>query len=103
MTHGSVQITRFRADNPQVNLSSRSGVFINDKWPIPDGVTEDHVNEVKNVKQLGWSAQLGDELAWAQDNKRKLVIWVRRDTEIVGRLKKLGNSGAVSIAYIPGT
>ncbi|MBO0846256.1 MAG: hypothetical protein J2P22_12665 [Nocardioides sp.] len=68
-------------------------------YRIPDELNSVQLGEVKNVARQGWSSQLSDfyDYATSQAPPLKMVLYVRQDTTIVGRLAQLVADGEIDI------
>lgn len=68
-------------------------------YRIPDELTSTQLGEVKNVAKQGWSSQMRDfyDYASGQVPPLNMVIYVRQNTQIVGKLAQLVADGDITI------
>ncbi|MGA8248027.1 MAG: putative toxin [Nocardioides sp.] len=68
-------------------------------YRIPDELTSTQLGEVKNVAKQGWSSQMSDfyDYASSQVPPLKMVIYVRQNTQIVGKLAQLVADGDITV------
>lgn len=79
-------------------------IRINGRPRIPDGLTDDTLNEIKNVKYQGLTRQLQDYLQYAKGSGRDMVLWIRGEpnkTVFSKVLQEKVDSGEIIIKYIP--
>ena len=57
--------------------AKKTKITVNGRTRFPDAITEDVVKEVKNVKYQGFTKQLKDYIQWANDNGRRVELYVR--------------------------
>jgi hypothetical protein len=69
---------------------------------FPDRVTEETLEEVKNVKYLALTQQIRDYLAYAQANQLTFILHVHPETEYSGPLQQLIDAGQISERRIVG-
>ena len=67
----------------------------------PDRLTQETIEEVKNVKYLAFTQQLRDYLAHAQNNDLTFILHARPDTTYSGLLRQLIDAGHIELRYIP--
>jgi hypothetical protein len=67
----------------------------------PDRLTQETIEEVKNVKYLAFTQQLRDYLAHAQNNDLTFILHARPDTTYSGPLRQLIDAGQIELRYIP--
>ena len=72
---------------------------VNGRDRIADGVTEDSITEIKNVKYQGLTRQIRDYLDFKGD--KTFYLYVRSDTRLSGRLKEKIRDGSIKVRYIP--
>ncbi|HBF33267.1 TPA: hypothetical protein DDW35_01760 [Candidatus Sumerlaeota bacterium] len=60
------------------------------------------IGEVKNVKTLSLTAQIRDDIAYAQQNGYTFTLWTRSSTVMTGPLKKAIANGDIVHKFIPG-
>ena len=61
------------------------------------------IGEVKNVRNLSYTAQLRDYVAYAQANQLQFDLYVRGSTRLSGRLQQAVHGGFVNLrARLPG-
>ena len=65
---------------------------VNGRDRIADGVTEDSITEIKNVKYQGLTRQIRDYLDFKGD--KTFYLYVRSDTRLSGRLKEKIRDGS---------
>ena len=73
---------------------------VNNRTRIPDGVTSEFIQEVKNVKTLSYTAQLKDSLQIAQSSGRRLQLFIRPNTILSGPLKNAITQHNISVIYL---
>ncbi|MGC1469640.1 MAG: putative toxin, partial [Sphingorhabdus sp.] len=69
---------------------------------FPDNVTRTHVIEVKNVARQGWTAQLRDYSAFANDTGRTFELRLRPGATISSELRAAWMRGDVTIVDLQG-
>jgi len=84
------------APKPSIKISE-SGIT-----RFPDRLTDETIEEVKNVKYLALTQQIRDYLAHAQDNELTFILHVRPETDYSGPLKRLVDSGQITRKHIAG-
>lgn len=73
----------------------------NGRFRIPDGLTEDVLTEVKNVKYQAFTRQLRDFADYARANGLEFQLWVRRGIVLSKELSYEISEGRVILQYIP--
>lgn len=73
------------------------------KWRIFDGLNDEAVSEVKNVRYQALTSQLKDILAWAEDpaHPHRFDLYVRPDTVLSGPLSEAVLDGRINLELIP--
>jgi len=85
------------------DIGKKSKISINNRIRIPDGITREFVNEVKNVQSLSYTQQLRDYFDYAREADLVLRLFVRSDTELSGPLLEAIQKGDIILEIIPGT
>ena len=70
---------------------------------IPDGLTEEVLTEVKNVKSLSFTQQLRDYESYANQTGRQFRLWTRSNTQLSGPLEDAVRNHEIVLRVIPGT
>jgi hypothetical protein len=73
---------------------------INGRTRIFDGLTDDAVSEVKNVKSLSYTRQLRNYAGYAGANGLRLDVYVRGGTRVSGPLARADLNPASPITII---
>jgi RHS repeat-associated protein len=81
-------------------IASASGTA---KYRIPDYLSHaaKEIGEVKNVAGQSLTNQLLDDIAYAQANGYKMILWVRPTTTLTGPLQAAINKGLIILRYLP--
>jgi len=80
-----------------IQAQGKRAIRVADRIRYPDRITRTTVEEIKNAKRLSYTRQLRDYQQWASMNNRKLVVHVRRNTELSGPLKEAWSRGELQI------
>lgn len=83
------------------DIGKKKRFDVNGKWRVPDGTTDDFINEVKNVKKQSFTKQLQDYLEIADREGLKLRLFIRNDTVLSSALEKLVEQERIIVRYIP--
>jgi len=69
---------------------------------IPDFVDHQRglIDEIKDVKRLGWTRQLEAQYLAAQQQGYRYMLYVRNDTTLVGDLAADVSRGTIDLDYI---
>lgn len=68
----------------------------------PDRLTENTLEEVKNVKRLSLTKQIRDYYNYSQNNGLEMILHTRSTTKISGPLQDLIDNGYIRHEIIPG-
>lgn len=85
------------------NIGSKRKISVNGRNRIPDGLTGDSLNEVKNVATQSYTQQLRDFATYAKQQGIEFNLFVRSDTSLTGPLLKAAQAGDINILKIPGS
>ncbi len=83
------------------DIGVRRTIKVNGRRRIPDGISEDAVNEVKNVAKLSFSRQLRDYSDFAKDNALKFNLYTRQGTNLSAPLQNAVDIGLINRLLIP--
>ena len=85
------------------DIGPKQTVSVNGRTRILDGLTEDAVTEVKNVRSLSLTLQIRDNIDFAAQNGLRLDTFVRADTRLSGPLADAiaSSDGAIRLREIP--
>ncbi len=83
------------------NIGPRKMIEIHGRRRIPDGVTDEVLTEVKNVKKLSFTHQLRDYLDISQKYGLSFDLFVRQDTKLSEPLKEMLRNEMIQLRYIP--
>lgn len=86
------------------DIGPKATKVINGRTRIFDGLTDDAVSEVKNVKYQAFTRQLRDNVAYAQSTGRRFDLYVRggsSPTSLSGPLQDAIRSGQINLRSIP--
>lgn len=86
------------------DIGPKATRVVNGRARIFDGLTDDAVSEVKNVKSLSYTQQLKDSQAFAQQSGRRFDLYVRggpNATSLSGPLAAAIRNGDIGLRYIP--
>ncbi|WP_189077520.1 SpvB/TcaC N-terminal domain-containing protein [Mangrovihabitans endophyticus] len=83
-------------------VKNNAKIKVNGRVRKPDELTSTTIGEVKNVKYQYLSRQLKDYLAYAQKNKLKMVLYVRKGdgTAFSPQLKALEDAGKIIVKRV---
>jgi hypothetical protein len=83
---------------------NKTKIFVNGRWRIPDGLSDDVLTEVKNVANLSYSRQLRDFADFAKANAKVFELYVRPNggTTLSGPLLDAIRNGDIILKFIPG-
>ncbi|MDE9543241.1 hypothetical protein KKI98_10030 [Xenorhabdus bovienii] len=71
------------------------------RYRIPDGMTYNALNEVKNVKRQGLTRQLKDYSGYAQKEGLDFNLFIRPDTKVSKPLQEQIDKGLIKRKDIP--
>ena len=80
----------------------KTSIEINGRTRIPDRLTREVLEEVKNVKYQSLTSQLRDFLQYSQDNELDMILHTRSNTIISAPLQQLIDNGSIIQKTIPG-
>lgn len=86
------------------DIGPKATRVINGRTRVFDGLTDEAVSEVKNVRHLAFTQQLRDTLQYAQRTGRRFDLYVRGGTNattLSGPLAKAVNEGLINLRWIP--
>lgn len=69
---------------------------------IPDGITDTHLFEVKNVKYQSYTKQLREYLEFADKKNIDFILYLRPNTKVSKSLQSMFDSGRITRMNIPG-
>ena len=79
------------------DIGEKSAVRIGGRLRVPDGLTEEVLSEVKNVKSLSYTRQLRDYADFAAQTGRRFDLYVRSSTRLSGPLRAARDAGLINI------
>jgi hypothetical protein len=82
------------------DIGSKVQIRINGRTRIPDGLTDNAISEVKNVRSLSYTQQLRDYADFAQETGRRFDLYVRPDTELSKPLMDAVGAGHINLRFI---
>jgi hypothetical protein len=80
----------------KTTIRTNSGRRVPDKLDRPN----QQLIEVKNVKHLELTKQLGDYLKWCEKNKFDMILYVRTNTTLGPRLQQLVRQGRIQLRRV---
>jgi hypothetical protein len=83
-----------KASSFKRRIPSYSGLS---QYRVPDILTDKELIEIKNVKYLPLTIQLKDFLQYCEKENLKFIIYIRRETIVSNRVKKLEMEGRILI------
>ena len=85
------------------DIGPKKPLDVNGRRRIPDGMTEDTLTEIKNVKSLSYTQQLRDYADYANENGLVFELWMPRGVEMSRTLRDEIDAGRIVPQWIPGT
>jgi hypothetical protein len=82
---------------PKERIPSLTGTA---EYRVPDGLTQVTVEEVKNAAKLSINNQLRDFLLYAKATNRTFILYVRKNTKLVGDLKTWEARGYIKVERV---
>ena len=73
-----------------INSKGKTKIFINNRYRIPDKLTDDVLTEVKNVQYISNTRQLKDFADFAKQTGRSLELYVRPTTYVTQAVRDAG-------------
>ena len=80
------------------DIGPKTRFEINDRYRIADGMTDNSISEVKNVRYQGLTKQIRDYLDFK--GAKQFYLYVRRDTRLSRQLLARVADGSIILRYI---
>ena len=83
------------------DIGPKKKITVNGRKRVPDGLTDEVLSEVKNVKSLSFTRQLKDSRDFARNNDLEFHLYVRYDTTLSRPLLDAIRAGEITLRFIP--